>query len=535
MLTNRLKTAGVHVLWGLVAIVFIAVVLRVWVWAPYIKTDDVYYIESAYLLASEHTLKPSHWGTRWGLIGPAALVFSIFGISDLSLGFYPFLCSLGTIYLAFLAGQRWWNRKIGLTAALLVAFFPLDVLFASHFFPAAPVAFYSGAALYATLRAVDAQSGRSFLLAGFLLGLAYTVRATALFALPPMAIIMGMGLWRLHRRMAPRLLLKHLFKALSLFALGLFIVLILEWVVMAVLTGSPFFRWQVLAGAIGLQGMDVPGAGVSLGWWFRPFVRLLTEQELVIYPLLCVPALLVQLRKPRSYPGLALALWVLFVFIYTTYGSVSLSRFAPLPRLPRYLSLLTLPALLLLAVYLHTYVSQHWRYFLLAGVAFTSIMGIYVDNGRAISSDTRQLHAFMQTTADTPFLLTLPFVFDILVYEGFPSNQSLSLYAPNARTQNQTLPYQRLAPTLRILSHDQLRAGMFVAVAPGSEEEITIQTYPGAQPIARFQPPQRVYHYLLRSRIMHYMLRATRDAYRMEALVRLGQPVQDTIVVYALP
>jgi len=68
---------------------------------------------------------------RLGLSVPLALLFRVFGVSDLTYVIYPLLMSLVSIVVVFLLGRRLVGIAAGLTAALLVATSPFDAFFAS--------------------------------------------------------------------------------------------------------------------------------------------------------------------------------------------------------------------------------------------------------------------------------------------------------------------------------------------------------------------------------------------------------------------
>ena len=206
-----------------------------------------------------------------------------------------------------------------------MAVFPLEAIFASHVFPCTLHALAAGITLLCVLQFADQGWKGWLLLAGAALGTGYLARATALFCIVPVLF----ALWVMTsngdapiRRRIRQWLLDGL-----VFCCGLLLVLGAELVFYSAFSGDPFYRFGVLTTAVAHQGtVDVSGAGVTLGWWLRPFARLLFEQELGVYPLLAALSAGILCRQrdmETSTAVLVLVVWVGFVFLYTYYGSVS--------------------------------------------------------------------------------------------------------------------------------------------------------------------------------------------------------------------
>ncbi|MBI4492551.1 MAG: glycosyltransferase family 39 protein [Chloroflexi bacterium] len=108
---------------------------------------------------------------------------------------------LGTIVLVFLIGTHLYGRRVGLLAALLLAFTALDIQ-QSHFFTVDTyLTFYLAAAFYCTLRALESRRPAWYVLAGVAVGLATASKINALlFGIVPLAAI-GAD-WLRHRGQA---------------------------------------------------------------------------------------------------------------------------------------------------------------------------------------------------------------------------------------------------------------------------------------------------------------------------------------------
>ncbi len=407
----------------LLLVIIVAAGLRIIFFAPYVKTDDIAYIQGAHFLATQQTIDPSHWGTRLGLIGPTAVLYALFGVNGMTTGAYPLLCSLLQVPVVYFVGRRLFGEPSGLLAATLLAFFPLEVIFASHLFPCSPIGLWAGLSCMFAVCQPSKRTGLNLLAAGGCIGIACTVRATAVFCLPLLLISTvwpgGAG-----RRRGVSIM----FHWLCVLA-GLATIFAVEAAVFYWLTDEWCYRWRVLSQQVVHQGGEVVGAGTTLGWYLRPITRLLTEQEMALFPLLLAPAIVYHVCRRPGRHSRFLAAWALFVLVYTFYGTVSPLRFAPLPRLPRYLSPATLPAMVLLASFLFAAFGRRWRAVLVALLLASGVLGVWLDNGRAVAADTRELYAYMTDRPGQRFILTPPVLFDVLFYHGFEPPLPLAVYA----------------------------------------------------------------------------------------------------------
>src|SRR5262245_12630184 len=156
--------------------------------------DDIFYIQRAYSLSEGiFSLPATHWGARIGLVGPTALAYGIFGVTSASTVAFPFLCSLLTIVAAFYLGRRLFSDQVGLMAALLVAIFPMDVIFASMLFPTAPVSLLCGWGFGVFLLAEVEGRPIHYLVSGVAFGLACTMHEAAVISLAFYPVYLASG------------------------------------------------------------------------------------------------------------------------------------------------------------------------------------------------------------------------------------------------------------------------------------------------------------------------------------------------------
>lgn len=138
----------------------------------------------------------SEWfGGRIALVWPVAAVFRGAGAGDVSAAAWPVVGSLVAVVAAYLLGRDLAGRRVGLVAASLVAFAPLEALVGARIRPDAIMPGIVALAVWFALRA-GRNAARGALVAGLLLGLAWSVRENAL-VLAPVLVFAG---WRGGRR-----------------------------------------------------------------------------------------------------------------------------------------------------------------------------------------------------------------------------------------------------------------------------------------------------------------------------------------------
>jgi len=94
----------------------------------------------------------------------SALSATLFGFQEMALRLPSVLFSIGTIFLIYKLGQRFFSRSVGLGAALVLTFSYWDLEFARHARMYAPFAFFYTLTLYAIYRGVIERNNRWFAL-----------------------------------------------------------------------------------------------------------------------------------------------------------------------------------------------------------------------------------------------------------------------------------------------------------------------------------------------------------------------------------
>ncbi|MBE0573183.1 MAG: glycosyltransferase family 39 protein [Ignavibacteriaceae bacterium] len=141
----------------LVLVILIAVLLRLYFQIGHIFSDDSYYSFLSFTLlkgdfANEYLGYPV-FPLRMAFIGLTAFSMKVFGITEFATLFFQFLFSLLNILLVYKTAQLFTsNNRIAIYAALLIAFFPTDVIFASIGFPDLINIFFINLGIYFLLK-----------------------------------------------------------------------------------------------------------------------------------------------------------------------------------------------------------------------------------------------------------------------------------------------------------------------------------------------------------------------------------------------
>jgi hypothetical protein len=495
-----------------------ALLVRVAFFNGYTGTDDTYYLEAAYRVSvGDPGAFDSYFATRSGLVLPTAAAFAVAGVRPATIAWLPLACSLGAMHVAFLLGRRLFTSETGLLAAFLLAVFPLDVIFATQLFACVPVAWATGLSLYYLLRK-DAGGHRLAALAasGTCLGVATLLADTAWFCLLPAG-----WFFLSHRRP---------FSEWLSFSAAVLLAPAFELLFYAVLTGDPWQRWRLLSAGVAVQGFDALSSGLGWAYLLQPFVRLVSEQEFGLYPLACVPALVWHaVRAPSRYSRF-LVVWIVVLFLYTSYGTTSPLHFAPLPRLPRYLSVLEIPALVLLASLLRTR-GVRVRRAIVVVLTASSLACVWVDNGRVAKALPRSLVAFMEERRGERFVLDRPLMLDVRLLTAFREDSRLAILARNdgeARLVESRRAVYGPAPVVRDVA--SLPGALVAVLQPQASGWAA--TGERLEPVTTFTRPDRLYIRLLRHPAFMRVFAHLRDRHRVDGMTELAR---ERIEVYRVP
>ncbi len=294
--------------------------------------DDARYVAVAQNLAGG--MLPdgeAEWfGSRAVFLWPVAVIFRIAGADDYRAVAWPLACSLLSILAVFLIGREIGGRRPALVAAGLVAFAPLEVLWATRLRPDAVLPGFIALAVWAALRSRRGNRPVMWLMAaGVLLGAAWSVRETALVMLP----VVGLAAWP-----ALRVAWRRTWVLIG----GIAAIPLAEVAVFAT-DGRPLWPLTSAAGA-GSFRSPLEGWHATTGYLAQMVTGVADPSAPLFLALpLVLIAIAVAVTRRITSAGLPVA-WLAWGFLYLEAGTL-ISVDKPL----RFLTLLSVPAALLIA------------------------------------------------------------------------------------------------------------------------------------------------------------------------------------------
>lgn len=166
-----------------------------WLWRSEIVSTDPWHYVMAALNFPQKSWVPLGY-TRYGMVLPVGPVAKVFGNAEVTYYFWPLLASGVLGASVFFLARRWWGTLAGLLAVALLVTNWVVFLNLSRYYPdimsmALALAALS-VAIVARGRQVADRAGTwvLVLIVGFLLGWSFEARETALFAWPPVIIVL---------------------------------------------------------------------------------------------------------------------------------------------------------------------------------------------------------------------------------------------------------------------------------------------------------------------------------------------------------
>lgn len=297
-------------------------------------SDDARYVAVAQNLAGGQLPDgDAEWfGARAVFLWPVALVFRLAGADDYRAIAWPLACSLLAILAAFLIGRELMGRRAGLVAAGLVAVAPIDVMWATRLRPDAVMPAFIALAVWAALRAKrpGGHPGRWLVAAGALTGAAWSVRETALVMIP----VIVAAAWPAIRAS---------WRRVTAYAVGLAAVPLAEVAVFA-LDGRPLWPLTATAGA-GSYRSPIDGLERTTAYLSQMVAQVgdPTSPLFLVLPVVLIAGSVAWVRGTRA--AILPAAWLAWGFLYLEMGTL-----VSVDKPVRFLTLLTVPAAVLLAV-----------------------------------------------------------------------------------------------------------------------------------------------------------------------------------------
>lgn len=357
---------------------------------------------------------------RLGIVYPLAWSFYLFGFNNFALIFYPMVCSVGGILLAFFLGKTFFNSKAGLLSAGFISFFPLDIIFSTVIHQDVPLSFFAALGITFFLIGVgeiglrwrNKKLGRLFFffMAGICTGVAYLIKVPGLIVLsfPFFYLIYSFITNGDKKRFLKN---KMNYVGYCMILVGFLAVFSLESCHYKFLTGDWLHRFSVVW-KYELSDADVAGYNQELD--FYPKKMFLLNDDLMIDPeghkydnyygfffYFTVAGIMYVLFR-RKHKIHIFLIWIFVFFLVLQFGTMSLTQYIPLHRLQRHLSVIIIPSAVILGAMYSDKSNPFWKWIRLVSYVFLLVSSVYFTHFTAVrlhanTSDIREVYNFLKT------------------------------------------------------------------------------------------------------------------------------------------
>lgn len=326
-------------------IVLFGLVLRIMFFSGIGTSDDLAYSKYASYIQkgtypSSDYASSAILSSRVGILYPTAFSYKIFGINDFSSVLFILLTAIGNIILAYFFGKLFHSKKTGIMAAFLMSIFPLEVVHSTKLLTDLPSSFFMALGVYIFLYSEKNNGSRNYyFLSGIFIGVGYLLReSTALIALFFLIYI---------------IFTRQIKSGYFIVSAGFLAMLALEFFVYYQLIGNPLFRFTSVQNNLFEEYKTFNYFGrlsFPQGLFHYPYVILTNSLISYFYVLIFIAiAYFLVIKKRETY---LLIFWFISLLLYLSFGSVSFSHYLPFRAEPRYLSVITIPGIVLLALFL---------------------------------------------------------------------------------------------------------------------------------------------------------------------------------------
>ena len=489
----------------LTLILLLGFVLRVVFFTGYNSGDDRAYIAKAFEYASGKYEKPdNHWAVRNGIVFPTTMMIKAFGVNTISVVLIPFILSMLSMIIAYKFAFFLSDEKAALLTAMMVAIFPMEVLFASQLFPYTFLSFFSLVSLYCFVVGMTRENYSLFFLSGLSLGVAYLCRITALYSL----LFFVLYFIFFNRRV----------DAILIFGAGLISIFCVEALLSYFFWNDAVTRYNILFARAG-NPPDLLEKVTNLKWIAEPWVRPFFEQEFgFFFPVVCFAAVY-QLVTRQNTKALILLLWIVPLFLYISYGTTSPTSYQTLRRLPRYYSIIIIPGLILMSMMLMQLNKKKLRWLIICVLSATSLMFLVIDNSKYQKQPFIAMTEMIKDYPSKNIVIDRSLIFDYLFFTRFKKSEKLSMLV-NENDRSDTLKrIKTVYPSVHTINDlKDIDNNTLVVLSPGYYRltEIEKQHLKSVQKIYR---KGRSYYKLLALKSVRFLLKYVRDDKRLNMLL----------------
>ena len=374
----------------LVLILVFALFLRLIFFTGADNSDSLaYYTYAHQVVDGKFTFTQNHFSSRIGLIYPQALIYGLFGVNDFTSNVLSLATSLAGIILIFYLGKLLFNEKIGLMAAFLLSFFPLDVIFSTRLLPDFPAAFFMALSVLLFLKGEKENKNKYYFLCGLSWGISFLIKEiSAVFAL----FFLTYAIYK-----------RKLTKYYILILIGIVLLLLLEFWNASALTGNPFYRHTQIESEEVNYLMETysnyftPSGMVSRLFLQWPYFMLHDIHYGLFFVFVFIA--LCYFFANRKESSNILLIWIIPLMAYLNFGTLSTKSYIPIPITAKFLSVIMFPSILMLANFLGQegkVLKKNIASSILILLFFSSMGFIYLSDERTIINDVKESYNFLK-------------------------------------------------------------------------------------------------------------------------------------------
>ena len=270
---------------ALLALLVVAVTLRVVFFTGFFGSDELTYTEAAYRILTGEWPSSNYIGSlRYGVNLPVAMFMKLFGVNEVAANLWSLLTSVGEVALVFMLGRMLWGARAGFLAGLTLAVLPLHVHFAGRMMADAPLAFFMTLSCMLFLVGEITRHRSWFLAAGLAAGAVFWIKQ------PVIVYLAIFGAYMLVRRRWDPGWLWMAAGALSMLGLNM--------VLMGAVTGDPWHVFKV--GRTGVERFVDVGTQETSPWFYMRYLLLDVRHTWLLAFLGIGGAILLARKRVRS-------------------------------------------------------------------------------------------------------------------------------------------------------------------------------------------------------------------------------------------
>ncbi len=340
--------------------------------------DDPTYLSLAYGAATGNFVESSYiFSVRLFMIFPIAIFYKLFGVNLFTDSIWDILCFVGSVVASFYIGKELYDEKVGLLSAFLLSIFPLTAILAPTVSDNIPMMFMTTMAMLSILYAQRRSSRFWYFAAGIFLIASPLVTPEGFIVIPIAVLYLLVELFRK----------KITINRTSLYLIyGILSIGIALMAFNYVNSGNPLITYTTNANYFSAIGVLQNGQYVTIGsanqnlsfypqWmlpynmlqivssnisqlnfnpisiWDQIYVTNFNMSGFFFYALIFAALYLILRKEKRAYFAL---FWFLAGFLYLEFGPMHFSlipfEYLLTHRLPRFLTLIAVPTVIIIAM-----------------------------------------------------------------------------------------------------------------------------------------------------------------------------------------